>query len=190
MSLIPLAVIAFSSASALITEFLQWALVWRTHGFVALKANLAKHAAKVEEAKEGSASKKNLSKREARLENWRKEASRQVAQYNMKAGFVMMACMFVTYKLLGRLFGSIGPVGRLPFEPPPFLQKVTHRGLSGADPRDCSAVFIFVLCQASIKMLIGKVLNLGMGREFMDIMPTMGKKAPFASWFEEDSKRK
>lgn len=52
----------------------------------------------------------------------------------------MMACMFVTYKLLGRLFGSVGPVGRLPFEPPPFLQKVTHRGLSGADPRECSAV--------------------------------------------------
>lgn len=52
----------------------------------------------------------------------------------------MMACMFITYKLLGRLFGSIGPVGRLPFEPPPFLQKVTHRGLTGADPRDCSAV--------------------------------------------------
>lgn len=91
MSLIPLAVIAFSSASALITEFLQWALVWRTPGFVALKANLAKHAAKVEEAKEGSTSKKNLSKREARLENWRKEASRQVASYNMKAGFVVSA---------------------------------------------------------------------------------------------------
>lgn len=88
MSLV-LAVIAFSSASALITEFLQWALVWRTPGFVALKGNLAKHAAKVEEAKEGSASKKNLSKREARLENWRKEASRQVAQYNMKASFVV-----------------------------------------------------------------------------------------------------
>ena len=51
MSLVPLAVIAFSATAALITELLQWVFVWRTPGFQALKANLAKHAAKVEEAK-------------------------------------------------------------------------------------------------------------------------------------------
>jgi hypothetical protein len=27
-------------------------------------------------------------------------------------------------------------------------------------------VFIFVLCQSSVRMVIGKLLNLGMGREF------------------------
>ena len=31
---------------------LQWLFVWRTPGFKALKANLAKHMQKVEEAKE------------------------------------------------------------------------------------------------------------------------------------------
>jgi hypothetical protein len=52
----------------------------------------------------------------------------------------MMFCMFVTYKLMMRLFSGMGPVGRLPFEPPPFLQKVTRRGLEDGDARDCSAV--------------------------------------------------
>lgn len=135
--------------------------------------------------------------------------------------------MLVTFKLMNRLFGEVGPAARLPFEPPPFLQRVTHRGLTGADPRDCSAVspplhqcwggrggcgtaaggrhpapaaptapraphpapdrrrpllpnhppparpptspqlFIFVLCQGSLRPIIGKLLNLGMGREFM-----------------------
>ena len=51
-----------------------------------------------------------------------------------------MACMFATYKGLTRTFGGLGPVVALPFEPPAFLQKITHRGLTGADPREGSAV--------------------------------------------------
>ncbi len=87
MSLVPLFVIAFSTTSALVTEFLQWFLVWRTPGFKALKNNLKKHSKKADEAKEASA--KNLKKREQRLENWRKEAGKQVAQFNTKAGLVV-----------------------------------------------------------------------------------------------------
>ena len=83
-TLIPLAVIAFSTTAALVTEFLQWFFVWRTPGFQALKANLAKHGKRVDEAKEGATS-KNLKKKEARLQTWRTEASRQVAAYNWKA---------------------------------------------------------------------------------------------------------
>lgn len=171
MTFVPLYVIAFSTTAALITEFLQWFFVWRTPGFKALKANLAKHSKKVDDAKDTAAS-KNLKKKEQRLQNWRSEAGRQIAAYNWKASLVvsagtrtddaatiahrpppppasfkphtaplqMMFCMFATYKIMMRLFSTLGPVGRLPFEPPPFLQKVTHRGLESADARDCSAV--------------------------------------------------
>ncbi|EFN58022.1 hypothetical protein CHLNCDRAFT_30102 [Chlorella variabilis] len=187
MTFVPLYVIAFSTTAALITEFLQWFFVWRTPGFKALKANLAKHSKKVDDAKDTAAS-KNLKKKEQRLQNWRSEAGRQIAAYNWKASLVMMFCMFATYKIMMRLFSTLGPVGRLPFEPPPFLQKVTHRGLESADARDCSAVFIFVLCQSSVRMVIGKLLDLGMGREFQDIMPTMPKGFP--SFFEDDKKAK
>lgn len=177
MSLIPLAVIAFSTTAALVTEFLQWFFVWRTPGFVTLKNNLSKHEKLVDDAKETSTT-KNLKKKEQRLQTWRTEAGRQMASYNMKASVVvsrplppplpplvstvtvacnalaktallpacvcpsqLMVCVLVTYKVMTRLFSQIGPVGRLPFEPPPFLQKVTHRGLdASADARDCSAV--------------------------------------------------
>ena len=82
MSLIPVAVIAFSSTSAVVTELLQWFFVWRTPGFQALKANLLKHGKAVDDAKDPSAS-KNLKKKEQRLQTWRAEAGKQVASYNM-----------------------------------------------------------------------------------------------------------
>jgi hypothetical protein len=88
MSLIPVAVIAFSSTSAVVTELLQWFFVWRTPGFQALKANLLKHGKAVDDAKDPSAS-KNLKKKEQRLQTWRAEAGKQVASYNMKAAVVV-----------------------------------------------------------------------------------------------------
>ena len=88
MTLIPLAVIAFSSTSAVVTELLQWFFVWRTPGFQALKANLLKHGKAVDEAKDASAI-KNLKKKEQRLQTWKAEAGKQVASYNMKAAVVV-----------------------------------------------------------------------------------------------------
>lgn len=35
----------------------------------------------------------------------------------------MMVHMFVTYRVMSRVFTGMGPACRLPFEPPPFLQK-------------------------------------------------------------------
>lgn len=112
---------------------LQWLFVWRTPGFKALKANLAKHMQKVEEAKEvriatgrartwcrlprhssdlraavplhrvthsnagpfptsqasGSAGPKNIRKKEQRLEQWQRAAGQQIANFNMRAGFIV-----------------------------------------------------------------------------------------------------
>ncbi|KAI7845023.1 hypothetical protein COHA_001389 [Chlorella ohadii] len=188
MSLVPLAVIGFCAVVAAVGELLQWFFVWRTPAFQALKANLAKHVQKVEEAKEasGSAGPKNVRKKEQRLEQWQRTAGQQIAKFNMRAGLIMMVHMFVTYRVMTRVFGGMGPACRLPFEPPPFLQKVTHRGLEGADVREGSVLFIFILCQSSLRLIIQKALNLGMGREFQDILPAMPKGAPFASFFNPD----
>lgn len=45
----------------------------------------------------------------------------------------------LSFRLVSQLFGD-APAATLPFHPPPFLQKLTHRGLTDADPRQCSAV--------------------------------------------------
>ena len=55
-----------------------------------------------------------------------------------------MISMILSWRIIPRLFGDVAVV-RLPFEPPALLQKATHRGLVGADPREGSAVSVVLL---------------------------------------------
>lgn len=50
-----------------------------------------------------------------------------------------MVILLLGFKFLNKWWGG-QVVGRLPFHPLPFFQKVTHRGLEGANATDCSAV--------------------------------------------------
>lgn len=44
-------------------------------------------------------------------------------------------------------------VARLPFQPFGFIaNNITHRGLPGDDIRECSALFIYILCTTFCKM--------------------------------------
>ena len=51
----------------------------------------------------------------------------------------VMASLFLAWRILPGLYGGVVVV-RLPFQPPGFFLKATHRGLEGADPREGSAV--------------------------------------------------
>lgn len=107
-----------------------------------------------------------------------------------------------SFKLVPSVFGSV-PMARLPFEPPAFIQKVAQRGLTDADPRDASPVrparpppaaaapfasgprsphplrppqmFLFMLCQGSIKIIVGKVLGWGPTRKMQEAKLTLPK---------------
>ena len=61
----------------------------------------------------------------------------------------MMAYMFVAFRAMSRLFGDMGPACHLPFEPPPFLQKVARAG----SPGRCR--LLFVPCSASTRVCAG-----------------------------------
>lgn len=50
-------------------------------------------------------------------------------------------------------------VAKLPFQPIPLVQGITHRGLAGADMTDCSFFFIYILCQISVRGNIQKLLG-------------------------------
>lgn len=72
--------------------------------------------------------------------------------------------MAVSFRLVARLFGS-APIARLPFEPPALLRKLTHRGLpEEVDADVCSAIFIYIVCQASVRALVSKFSILGPGK--------------------------
>ena len=86
-----------------------------------------------------------------------------------------MAMMIMTYRFMPMLFGTT-PVATLPFQPPAFVQKVTLRGMGeGADPRACSPLFIFMLCQGSIKVILAKLLGWGPSRRMTEVKPTIPK---------------
>ena len=81
-------VIGVSLAVAFATEFIQYALIYRTSSFKSLKANLEKQAAQVEVARDASSS-RGVKKREARLQGLEDEAGRQLAAANMKSGAIV-----------------------------------------------------------------------------------------------------
>lgn len=85
-----------------------------------------------------------------------------------------MAAMIISLRIVPRIFGE-NPVARLPFEPPNFMLKATHRGIQGADPRDCSALFLFMLCQGCIRPIISKILGWGPSRQMANMKLTMAK---------------
>lgn len=65
---------------------------------------------------------------------------------------VVSLCLFILYQSLARIYGG-RVVAKLPFEPHPFLARITHRGLSGGDMTDCSMVSDG--CDLFILLLLG-----------------------------------
>ncbi len=85
-----------------------------------------------------------------------------------------MVFMILGWRLVPKYFGGIA-VALLPFEPPAFFQKATHRGLTDAGPREASAIFIFMLAQASLRAVLPKVLGWGPTRRMTLVKPHIPK---------------
>lgn len=73
--------------------------------------------------------------------------------------------MFVTGVTMAAILGILSTVfegkvvAYLPFEPPGFIQAVSHRNLLGNDPRDCSWIFIYILSSVVFRPLAQKLLG-------------------------------
>jgi hypothetical protein len=162
----PLGVVAVSTLLAAATELVQWAFIYRTPAFARVRAaaerRRAADAAAAREAPPAggaAAAAKAAKKREARAAADRREAAGSQAAVSIKTAVVLVLSLLISFKTIGRVFGA-APVGVLPFAPPAFLRKLTQRGLAaGADARAASPLFIFMLCQASIKVLLAKGLG-------------------------------
>lgn len=70
----------------------------------------------------------------------------------------MAIVLVIVFGLLNSLFEGKS-VAKLPFAPIPFIQKMSHRGLSGDDPTDCAMVFFYFLCSMSIRSNLQKFLG-------------------------------
>jgi len=153
-------VAALVTASA--SEALSWLLIYRTEDYQTLKKNIELLSKKVEKSKEQTfvASKqKAQDKKVARTEETLKAMSQQLSASKMKNTFIIAIFMIAVITTMNSSYNA-QVMAKLPFEPFSLLQGMTHRGLPGNDPTDCSMIFIYVLSSYIIRADIQKYFQL------------------------------
>jgi len=155
-----LLIIFISCFTALLSEGLSYALIYRTEKFKNLKSEVEKQSKKLEKQKESlpditdKNSKKKLERQEERL----KTNNRELSLVKMKS---MMAISFAFMFLLN-IFSTIFEgkvVAKLPFEPISWVRGLSHRNLNGEDYTDCSFIFLYILCTMSVRQNLQKILG-------------------------------
>ncbi|KAL6997516.1 hypothetical protein U1Q18_007641 [Sarracenia purpurea var. burkii] len=150
-----LTVVGISVCTAVVCEAISWLLIYRTTSYKSLKSSIDKASKKLETMKtDSNPSKLNLKKSKTkkidRVETSLKESSRDLSLFKFKSGAVVALVLFVVFGLLNSLFEGKS-VAKLPFVPVRIIQKMSHRGLQGDDPTDCSMAFLYFLCSISIR---------------------------------------
>ena len=168
-----LSVVAISGATAVLCEAISWLLIYRTATYNSLRASIERHSRKLDSMKSGSAgngpssnsnssqpaaSSSSRAKKMDRVETSLKDAARELSLAKLKSGAVVAAVLFVVFGLLNSLFEGRA-VAKLPFAPVPLVQRMSHRGIPGNDPTDCSMVFLYFLCSISIRTNLQKLLG-------------------------------
>ncbi|KAL5209407.1 hypothetical protein ABZP36_005030 [Zizania latifolia] len=165
-----LSVVAISGATAVLCEAISWLLIYRTTTYNSLRATIERHSRKLDAMKSGSSSgaagsssqpassSSSRAKKMDRVETSLKDAARELSLAKLKSGAVVAAVLFVVFGLLNSLFEGRA-VSKLPFAPVPLVQRMSHRGIPGNDPSDCSMVFLYFLCSISIRTNLQKLLG-------------------------------
>ncbi|CAN6455410.1 unnamed protein product [Victoria cruziana] len=167
-----LVVVGVSVCTAFLCEGIAWLLIYRTSSYKSLRSSIDKAAKKLEVMKNtsflassstlpastSSLAKRSKTKKMDRVETSLKESSRDLSLSKFKSGAVVAVVLFIVFGLLNSLFEG-KPVAKLPFSPVAFVQKMSHRGLSGDDPTDCSMAFLYFLCSISIRTNLQKFLG-------------------------------
>ncbi|PON37822.1 Transmembrane and coiled-coil domains protein [Parasponia andersonii] len=157
-----LRVVGISICTAVVCEAISWILIYRTNSYKSLRSSIDKAAKKLETMKTETsakiAAKKSKTKKIDRVESSLKESSRDLSLFKFKSGAVVALVLFVVFGLLNSLFeGKV--VAKLPFKPFGLVMKMSHRGLQGDDPTDCSMAFLYFLCSISIRTNLQKFLG-------------------------------
>lgn len=154
-------VVGISLCTAIVCEAISWILIYRTNSYKNLRSSIDRAAKKLETMKTESnkiSLKKSKTKKIDRIETTLKESSRDLSLFKFKSGGVVALVLFVVFGLLNSLFeGKV--VAKLPFQPFGLVMKMSHRGLQGNDPTDCSMAFLYFLCSISIRTNLQKLLG-------------------------------
>ena len=150
-----LAVVSISLFTAVLCEIISWILIYRTSSYKTLKSSIDRTSKKLESMKNLKTSK---NKKIDRVESSLKESTRDLSLFKFKSGAVVAIVLFLVFGVLNSLFDGKS-VAKLPFSPISIVYKMSHRGLPGNDPTDCSMAFLYLLCSISIRTNLQKFLG-------------------------------
>ncbi|VDO73888.1 unnamed protein product [Heligmosomoides polygyrus] len=146
-----LLIIAIALCTALAGEGLTYLLVYRSDQYKRLKAEMEKKTKKLEKKKQevGEAVDKNAKKRLERDEERLKATNRDMSMFKMKSMFAIGLAFTALLSTFNSIFdGRV--VARLPFV--------------GDDMRDCSFIFLYILCTMTIRQNLQKALGFAPSR--------------------------
>ena len=160
-------ILLIAIVTACLSELTLYLLVYRTEHYKKLKLTLEKQAKKLEKKKEsaawtpklGSNQKKKLEKTEEKLQ----VDNREINMIKMKSMVILGFTFTALLGMFNQIFDAV-VVARLPFEPIPFLQGITHRNLMGSDMQDCSFIFLYILSTMAIRENLQKLSGFGPSR--------------------------
>lgn len=167
-----LTILAISVGTAALCELISWLLIYRTSTYKSLRSSIDKASKKLDSMKSSNpntsapsnptvplpTAKKSKSKKIDRVESSLKESTRDLSLSKFKSGAVVAVVLFVVFGLLNSMFEGRA-VAKLPFSPVSLVQKMSHRGIPGGDPTDCSMAFLYFLCSISIRTNLQKFLG-------------------------------
>uniref|UniRef100_A0A7N0RJB2 Calcium load-activated calcium channel n=1 Tax=Kalanchoe fedtschenkoi TaxID=63787 RepID=A0A7N0RJB2_KALFE len=156
-----LTVVGISICTAIVCESISWLLIYRTDSYNTLRSSIDRASKKLDSMKTTASNpikKSSKVKKMDRFETTLKESNRDLSFFKFKSGAVVALVLFVVFGLLNSLFEG-KPVAKLPFVPLRIVYKMSHRGLLGDDPTDCSMAFLYFLCSISIRTNLQKFLG-------------------------------
>ena len=148
-----LEIVALSVIASAAIELLCYLFVWRTASYKRMMEDLEWSTKKSEELKEkhkGQDKKGKEVKKQKKLDGAVKGSMRDMFVSKMKVGAINLIILIALFRWVGYHYKGV-VVARLPFEPPQLMHRITHANLEGTNYTDCSAMFIYVLCQMSVR---------------------------------------
>jgi len=123
-------------------------------------AMVVKKKDKIAKSKKDTDPRKKQKKMLEGIEADLRKEMKELKALEVKANFSNGAVMIALFWVMNKMFKGV-VVGRLPFQPITFIQRMTHRGLDGEDFFDCSMTFIYTLASLGLRPSIKKLIGSG-----------------------------
>ncbi|KAJ1982230.1 Calcium load-activated calcium channel [Dimargaris cristalligena] len=158
-----LVVLLFAVGNSALAEYMGYRLVYSTEDYQFLKESLARTQKRLAQEEDNDSGTGNPKRRERRLEELRKQIKTNQSRASgmtMRLSLMTAALQIAAFYVLGSVLLPGVTVAKLPFEPFGLVQGLSHRGLEGDNPTDCSPVFLFVVASLFTKAAIQRYFNL------------------------------